>query len=269
MIVTFAKKVVLVTGASSGIGAELARQFATAGARVVLAARDVVRLEEVAAQCRANGAEALVVHVDVGDEASCKAMIDSAIVHYGSLDIIVNNAGLGARGRFDTITDLSIFEKVMRVNFFGSVFCTSYALPYLKESRGQIVAISSLSGLAGVPNRTAYGATKHAMAGFFDSLRVELGGSGVDVTVIYPSFVSSDFNKRGLSPDGTPYGARGHVRPASDKMTVEECCRLTLRAVFYRDRELLMTWRARVGRVLMLISPSLIDRLARAAMSRE
>ncbi|MEO7520624.1 MAG: SDR family oxidoreductase [Gemmatimonas sp.] len=262
----FAGKVVLVTGASSGIGAELARQFAAEGARVVLAARDVARLNEVADQCRAAGGEAYAISADVSDQNACRELITSAIAQCGALDVLVNNAGLGFRGRFDSITDLSIFERLMRVNFLGSVWCTAYALPHLKHRRGQIVAMSSLQGLAGVPQRTAYAATKHAMAGFFDSLRVELAGSGVAVTVIYPSFVSSEFNQRGLSPDGTSFGAHATGSRSRDAMSVPECARLTLRAVSRRDRELLMTWRARVGRILKLVSPRLVDRLAKAAI---
>jgi NAD(P)-dependent dehydrogenase (short-subunit alcohol dehydrogenase family) len=266
MNVAFTGKVVLVTGASSGIGAELARQFAAAGASVALASRDVQKLEAVAVECRRAGADALVVQCDVSIEASCQQAIESAVAHFGRLDILVNNAGLRSHGRFDAITDLSIFDTLMRVNYLGSVWCSAYALPHLKRSRGQIVAIASLQAYTGVPTRTAYCASKHAMKGFFDSLRVELQDSGVDVTVIYPSFVYAAQNSRVISTDGTPLGERAYKRPPSDAMSAEECCRLTLRAVARRDRQLLMTWRAKVGRVLQLISPALVDRLAKAAM---
>lgn len=268
----FTGKVVLVTGASSGIGAELARQFAGNGARVVLAARDVARLESVAAECRTRGAArggaAAVVPADVSDETSCRAMIAAAVDAFGTLDILVNNAGLGSSGRFDEITDLSIFETLMRVNYLGSVWSTAHALPHLKRARGQIVAISSLTGLAGVPKRTAYGATKHAMAGFFDALRIELRGTGVDVTVIYPGFVFSEINQRALSPDGTPFGDRGYTRRPGETMPTDECCRQILRAVSRRERELVMTWRGKVGRLLKLFSPRLVDDLARRAIDK-
>ncbi|MEO7520206.1 MAG: SDR family oxidoreductase [Gemmatimonas sp.] len=265
MTTPFASKTVLVTGASSGIGAELARQFAAAGARVSLAARDAARLEEVAVQCREAGGEALVVPTDVSIEASCRDAVETTVAHFGSLDILVNNAGLGSRGLFEDITDLSIFETLMRVNYLGSVWCTAHALPHLKRSRGRIVAVSSLAGLAGVPGRSAYGATKHAMAGFFDSLRVELEDSGVGVTVVYPGFVFSDINRRALAPDGKPFGDRAYQRKKGETMETDECCRLILQAVASRDRELIMTWRGKVGRVLKLISPGLVDRMARRA----
>ncbi len=265
----FTGKVVLVTGASSGIGAELARQFASAGARVALAARDVVRLEEVASQCHSAGqsrTSTFVVRADVSDQVSCQEMVERTVAHFGALDILVNNAGLGSSGRFDEITDLSIFETLMRVNYLGSVWSTAYALPHLKRSRGQVVAISSLTGLAGVPKRTAYGATKHAMAGFFDALRIELAGSGVDVTVVYPGFVLSEINQRALAPDGQPFGDRGYKRRPGETMATDECCRLILRAVAGRERELVMTWRGKVGRVLKLFSPKFVDGLARRAI---
>lgn len=260
---SFAGQVVLLTGASSGIGAELARQFAVQGAKLALAARDVARLETVAAECRALGGEALVVPGDVSEEPSCASMVQRTIMHYQRLDVLVNNAGLGSSGLFEQITDLSIFDTLMRVNYLGSVWCTAHALPHLKQSRGRIVAISSLTGLTGVPKRTVYAATKHAMAGFFDSLRIELDGSGVSVTVIYPGFVFSEINRRALSPDGTPFGDHGYQRRKGETMETDECCRQILRAVERRDRDLVMTWRGKIGRLLKLISPALVDRIAR------
>ena len=263
---TFRDRVILVTGASSGIGAELARQFAAAGARVALAARDGQRLEQVAAECRALGGHAAVVPGDVGVEADCRSIVERTVAHFGRLDILVNNAGLGASGRFEDITDLTVFDTLMRVNYLGSVWCTAHALPHLKASRGQIVAISSLTGLAGVPKRTAYAATKHAMAGFFDSLRIELEGTGVDVTVVYPGFVFSEINQRALAPDGSVFGDRGYVRKAGETMPTETCGRLILRATARRDRDLVMTWRGKLGRILKLISPRLVDRIAKQAI---
>lgn len=262
----FAGQTVLVTGASSGIGAELARQFAAEGARVVLAARDVVRLEQVASKLRAAGGDVFVVHLDVTVESSCRDAIEQAVARYGALDILVNNAGLRFHGRFDEVTDLSTYDTIMRVNYLGAVFCTSYALPHLKRSRGRIVAIASLQSWAGVPTRSAYCASKHAMMGFFDSIRVELEDDGVSVTVIYPSFVYSDDNARVISPDGKAVGERAVRRRSGDAMSAQECARLTLNAVARRKRHVLMTWRAKVGRILKLVSPSLVDRLARAAV---
>jgi NAD(P)-dependent dehydrogenase (short-subunit alcohol dehydrogenase family) len=262
----FSDRVVLLTGASSGIGAELAVQLATAGARVAIAARDAERLELVAGKCRAAGGDVLVLPTDVSLEEDCRLAVERTVAHFGRLDILVNNAGLSAHGLFQDITDFSIFERLVRVNYLGAVWCTAHALPHLRKARGQVVAVSSLTGLTGVPTRSAYGATKHAMAGFFDSLRVELRESGVSVTVIYPGFVVSEMSRRALSPDGSPMGNGAERRHERDRMPVDECCRLILSAVARRDRELLMTWRARVGRILKLISPALLDRMAARAI---
>lgn len=265
----FAGKVVLVTGASSGIGAELSRQFAAAGARVVLASRDINKLEEVAAACRKLGGDAHVVLLDVTVEESCRDAIEQTVGHFGKLDILVNNAGLRSHARLDEITDLSVYDTIMRVNYLGAVWCTAYALPHLKKSKGQVVAIASLQSWAGVPTRSAYSASKHAMMGFFDSIRIELEDDGISVTVIFPSFVYSEDNARVISADGNALGDRAGKRMPGDAMSAEECARLTLDAVAKRKRHVLMTWRAKVGRVLKLVSPSLVDRLAKNAVVKK
>jgi NAD(P)-dependent dehydrogenase (short-subunit alcohol dehydrogenase family) len=262
----FVGNVVLITGASSGIGAELARQFAAAGARVALSGRDGGRLETVAAECRQRGAETFVVIGDVSVEADCRRVVEETVAHFGRLDTLVNNAGLGSSGRLADVTDLSLYDRLMRVNYLGAVWCTAYALPHLQQTRGRIVAISSLTGLTGVPKRTAYAATKHAMAGFFDSLRIELDGSGVSVTVIYPGFVFSEINQRALQPNGQPYGAQAYQRKPGETMETATCCALILRATARRDRDCVMTFRGKIGRLLKLISPALVDRIARKAI---
>ena len=185
----------------------------------MLAARDEAALEAVAAACAARGAETLVVPTDVADEAVVpRARRAKAVERFSGLDVLVNNAGIGMLARFEDVTDLSLYERLMRVNYLGSVYPTFYALPHLKKSRGQIVAVSSLAGLNGVPLRTAYAATKHAQIGFFDSLRIELRGTGVAVTVIAPYFVQSEIRRRSPGPDGRTVeaspvpGARDHER---------------------------------------------------------
>lgn len=260
--------VVLITGASSGIGAELARQWAASGARVALAARDAARLTAVADDCRALGGQAFVVAGDVGIETDCRRIVEATVAHYGRLDTLVNNAGIGFGSVFGDVTDLSVFDTVMRVNYLGSAWCTSHALSHLLASRGRIIAISSLAGLTGVPKRTAYAASKHAMAGFFDSLRIELSETGVTVTVIYPGFVVSEINRRALRADGRPFGDQEYRRKPGDSMETAECCRQILRAAGRRDRDLVMTLRGKVGRLLKLISPSLVDRIARRVISK-
>src|SRR5688500_15630780 len=202
----YAGKSIVLTGASSGIGRALALALARQRPRLALAARDHKALGAVAGECRALGAEALVVPTDVSDPASAAALVKAAVTAFGGIDVLVNNAGVSMMARFDEVTDLSLFESLMRVNYLGCVYLTHHALPHLKASRGQIVAVASLAGLTGVPTRTGYAASKHAVIGFYDSLRIELEGTGVGVTVIAPDFVVSEIHRRSMGPDGRAIG---------------------------------------------------------------
>ncbi len=262
----YAGKVVLVTGASQGIGRALCLELAPQRPRLVLAARDAAALEEVASECRGLGAETLVVATDVTDVEACRLLIARTVGAFGGLDVLVNNAGVGMVARLDEVTDLSIYEHLMRVNYLGSVYPTSFALPHLEKSGGQIVAVSSLAGLTGVPGRSGYAATKHAQIGFFDSLRLELREKGVDVTVIAPYFVQSEIRRRALAGDGQPLPA-SPVRE-SEVMTAEECARRIVKAMQRRQRLLVMTLKGRLGRWLKLAAPALVDRLAERSVRR-
>jgi short-subunit dehydrogenase len=266
MAEAFRDNVVVLTGASDGIGREMALQMADQGAWLVLAARDGAKLEAVAGECRARGGRAIAVPTDVGDQAQCRALIDRAVAEYGRIDTLVNNAGISMWARFDQVTDLAPFEKMMQVNYFGSVYCTHAALPHLKASRGRIVGVSSLTGRAGVPTRSGYAATKHAMAGFFDSLRIEVADEGVSVTMVYPGFVSTGIRERAYGADGQPLRA-SPVRE-SEVMTPEECARLTIEAAAARRRELIMTMRGKVGAWIKLVAPGVVDRIARRAIEQ-
>jgi short-subunit dehydrogenase len=263
----FRDNVVIVTGASAGIGRELALQLAARGAHLALAARDPVKLEEVAAECRARGVRAIAVPTDVGDEEKCGELVQRTVDEFGRLDTLVNNAGISMWARFDEVTDLSGFEALMRVNYLGSVYCTHHALPHLKRSRGRIVGVSSLTGKTGVPTRSGYAASKHAMTGFFDSLRIELAESGVTVTMVYPGFVATEIRERAFGPDGRPLGAGNSPVREREVMTAEECARQILEAAASRRRELIMTTRGKVGWILKVFAPGLIDRIAAKAIA--
>ena len=262
----YAAKVVVVTGASQGIGKALCLELAGQRPRLVLAARDAAALEVAAAACRAQGAETLVVPTDVSDELSCRALVESTVERFGGVDVLVNNAGMGMLARFEDVTDLSLYERLMRVNCLGSVYPTFYALPHLKKSHGQIVAVSSLVGLTGVPMRTAYAATKHAQVGFFDSLRVELRGTGVSVTVFAPYFVQSEIRKRSPGPDGRTV-ATSPVKE-SEVMSAEECARRMVRAMERRQRMLVMSFKGKLGQWVKLVAPDLVDRMAAEAVRK-
>jgi short-subunit dehydrogenase len=262
---TYAGKVIVLTGASSGIGHALAMALAPQGPRLVLAARDRARLEEVAKECRARGAEVLVIPADVSSEADCGALVARTIESFGALDVLVNNAGIGMLARFDELRDLSVYETLMKVNYLGCVYLTHHALPYLKTSRGQIVVVASVAGLTGVPTRTGYSASKHAVFGFFDSLRIELDGTGVSVTMIAPDFVLSEIHRRAFGADGKPTGKS--PLQESRIMTAEECARLIVRAMEKRQRLLITSWRGRLGRFVRLFAPGLIDAVAKRAVA--
>ncbi len=257
----FKEKVVIITGASFGIGQELAIQLAKKGAWLVLAARNVERLTRVSQQCVQMRGRALVIPTDVGIESQCRNLIEGAVSEYGRVDTLINNAGFGVASRFDEMQDLTLFEKVIQVNFLGSVYCTHYALPYLKETHGRLVSVSSLRGKFPSATADGYGASKHAMAGFFDSLRIELTDSGVSVTMIYPGWVSTGISSRALNTDGNQTGQISvHEK---DAMPVKTCARIILQAAAKRKREVIMTLQGKFGLWMRLISPGFVEQIAR------
>lgn len=260
----------VITGASDGIGAELAHQIAAreqAGVALVLAARSEDKLAQVAAECAAHGAQTLVQRCDVAIEADCKALIANAVARFGRIDTLVNNAGMSAHARFEEVGDLAWYRRLMDINLWGAVQCTQAALPHLHASRGRIVAVSSLAGLTGVPGRTAYSATKFALAGFFEALRVEVAAQGVSVTLVYPGVVATQTRVRGFNAAGQPAGNSG--LDESGAMTVAECTRLMLRGIDRRQRDVVMTAQGKLGRWLKLIAPGVVDRIVLAALARE
>jgi len=265
-------KITIITGASDGIGAEIARQLAAVqGAQggLVLAARNREKLDAVAAQCQALGAQTLVAVVNVAEEAQCRDLIDQAMRRFGRIDALVNNAGVSAQALFSDVKaqDLHWYENLMKVNLWGAVWCTHAALPHLKASQGSIVAVSSLAGLVGVPGRTAYSATKFAMTGFFEALRAELKNAGVSVTTAYPGVVATSIRHRGYNAKGEPAGSSGLKE--DDAMSVEECARLIVDGMNRRQREVVMTARGKLGRFVKLIAPGMVENMALAALKDE
>lgn len=264
--------VILITGGSDGIGAEMARQLAArhkAALALVLAGRSQEKLDAVAAQCRALGSEVLTVAMDMAVEAQCRGLVAQAVQRFGRLDALVNNAGISAQANFADVKaqDLHWYMDLMQVNLWGSVWCTHEALPHLKQSRGRIVAVGSLAGLIGVPGRTAYSATKFAMTGFFEALRAELKPAGVSVTIAYPGAVDTRIRYRGYAANGQPAGASGLKE--DDMMSVEECARLIVDGMEQRQREVVMTTRGKVGRFIKLFAPGIVEDMALKALKEE
>jgi len=265
--VSFAEKVIVITGASDGIGAELARQLAVDEPNLVLAARRRDALEAVALQCEAAGAKTFCVVTDVSVEADCRALIAATVKKFDRIDALVNNAGVSMHANFDEITDTSVYENLMRINLMGSIWPTHAALPYLKSSKGLIVAVASLAGLVGVPGRTTYCATKFAQTGFFEALRVELQPEGVDVCIVYPGVVATEIRRNGWNAKGETAGSSGLSE--TNAMSVEECASLIVTAMRTRKREEVMSAKGKLGRWLKLIVPAKVDAMARAALVKK
>jgi short-subunit dehydrogenase len=257
--------VAVITGASSGIGYELALQLADQGAWLTLAARREERLESLAEECRARGGRTLVVPTDVAEEKQCQSLIEHTGKEYGRIDTLFNNAGITIWAMFEDMQTLFPFEKVMQVNYLGSLYCTYYALPYLKQSQGRIVAVSSLAGKTGVPFRSGYSATKFAIAGFFGGIRVELAKYGVSVTIVYPDFVKTDTRLKAFGPDGKTLQNRP-LRRGKRMITVEECSQRILSGTEKRKREVIMSFRGKLLQWVNLVAPALVDRVAARAV---
>ncbi len=258
------EQVVVITGASTGIGEEMAYRMAAGGAHLVLTARREAELERVAAKVRTLGGKAIAVSADVGKAADCKRVMEAAVAEFGRIDTLINNAGMTMWAKFSDIIDAEVLERIMQVNYMGAVYCTQYALPHLRQSKGRIVGISSLTGLTGVPTRSGYAASKHAMRGFFDSLRIELADEGVSVTMIYPGFVATGIRENATGADGK--AAKIDPVGADQAMSIEECVNQIMPVIAGRKRELIMTWRARFGQWLKLVAPGMVDKIAKKAV---
>jgi len=263
----FTQQVVIITGASSGIGEALAFRLAEEGAWLGLAARRADRLEAVAQACRARGARALAIPTDVADEQACCALVERTRREYGRLDMLINNAGLSVVSLLADLHDLNLFRHVMEVNFYGALYCTFHALPHLIEAKGRLVNVSSLGGKLAIPYNSSYVASKFALGGLSDSLRLELAGSGVSVTLVCPYWVVSEFHESYLDREGRPKGAAGRALYTKRTMTTGRCAQIALEAARRRKREVLMgpgkpaVW-------LQAIAPALANRLILGSFMR-
>lgn len=256
-----APQVVVITGAAGGIGAALARRYATAGARVALLDRDAAGAEAVAEELRRGGAGALAFACDVASLDDCIRAVESVVEAWGGVDVLVSNAGLTQIGFFRD-TEVSVIRRVMDVNFFGAVHVTKAALPSLLARRGQVVAISSMAGQAPLPLRTDYSASKHALHGFFESLRVEHATDGLGVTMVCPTYVRTGIGKAALDGKGRAAGneARAGVRGEIDADTAAE---IIHRGATARKRLVLVPGQARLAYAVSRFFPALYERILR------
>ncbi len=261
--------VIIITGASDGIGAELARQYAMhggGGTALVLAARSEDKLKAVADDCLKFGAQVFVRPADVADEQDCRGLISDTVERFGRIDTLINNAGMSGHALFADVPDLGWYEQLMRVNLWGSIWCTHAALSHIIASKGRIVAVSSLAGLVGVPGRTAYSTSKFAMGGFFESLRIEMLPHGVTVTIAYPGVIATEIRQKGFDASGKPAGVSGLDEKGA--MSVATCADHIRRGVEARRRDIVMSAKGKFTRLLKLAAPRLVDKLALAALAK-
>ena len=259
-------KVVIVTGASSGIGKAIAFEYAKNGAKVVLAARNTEKLLRIKLDIEKSGGTAVYVETDVSKKTDCENLINQTIKHFGKIDILVNNAGISMRAAFVKMK-LEVIEKVMNINFWGTVYCSKFALPYILEQKGSIIGISSISGLTPLPGRTGYVASKYAMDGFLNTLRIEYMKKGLHVLVVHPGFTSSNIrnvalNEAGRSQKETP-------RNENRMMSAEKVAKIVVHANIKRKRDLVLTMQGKMAVWVYKNFPRLADKLIYKEMSKE
>lgn len=259
-------KVVVITGASSGIGLATAREFARLGARVVLAARRTELLKELENELKGDGFDVVSFYVDVTVETDCKVLINKTIEKYGRIDILINNAGISMRAIFGEV-EISVLKRLFDVNFWGAVHCTKYALPYLIASKGTVVGMSSLAGIVGLPARTGYSASKYALHGFLETLRIENLRNGLHVLVMCAGFTKSDIRKKALTADGTP---QGYTPREEEKMMMpEEVAHALIKAIKRRRNLVILTLEGKLTAIVKRIAPRLVEHVAYRKMARE
>jgi len=251
-------KVVIITGASSGIGKALAYEFGKKGAKVVLAARNLAKLLVIASDLQKLGIQSLAVRTDVSVEKDCQTLMDTTIEHFKKIDILINNAGISMRALFIDL-QLDVMHRLMDTNYWGTVYCTKFAMPHLIKSGGSLVGVISIGGYIGMPGRSAYVASKFAIRGFLDSIRVENLKTGLHVLVVAPGFTTSNIRRAALLADGSLQGET--PRDENHMMPAEKVASHVYKAVVKRKRHLVLTFYQ--GKLTVLVGkifPKFVDR---------
>jgi dehydrogenase/reductase SDR family member 7B len=259
-------KVVIITGGSSGIGKACAIIFGKTGAKIVITGRNEKNLSEALLDLHEKGIDALAVNADVSVEKDNEKLMSETIKKYGKIDVLINNAGISMRAMFEDV-DLAVIRKVMDVNFYGTVYATKYALPYILKSKGSIVGISSIAGYRGLPVRCAYSASKFAMQGFMEALRTELLKKDVNVLVVCPGFTTSNIRNTALSQNGTVEGES--TRDEKNMMTPEEVAQHILNAVVKRKRSLVLTFQGKLTVFMNKWVPGFMDKIVYNHLAKE
>ncbi|MBQ9311242.1 MAG: SDR family oxidoreductase [Bacteroidales bacterium] len=261
----FKDQVIIVTGASSGIGLASARLFGSLGAKVAVAARRLEKLRELAPSIAPED-RVLCVQCDVSREEDCKALVERTVEAFGGIDILVNNAGLSMRAMFKDL-DLGVIHSLMDVNFWGTVNCTKYALPHLLERKGQVAGVISIAGYSALPARTGYSSSKYAIRGFLDTLRIEHLKDGLNVLVFAPGYTASNVRNAALTADGS---AQGETPLDEGKlMSAEQCAQHLAKALAKRKSEVILTGLGKATVLAHRLFPRLTDRLTYKFIARE
>jgi short-subunit dehydrogenase len=260
-------KIVVITGASSGIGKALAVELARRGANLVLGARQYVTLCEITQELeKQHAVRAIAVQCDVTREEDCEQLIKQAVLTFGRVDVLINNAGISMRALFQDV-DLKVLRSLMDVNFWGAVYCTKYAMPEILKSKGSIVGVSSIAGYKGLPGRAGYSASKFAMNGFLDALRVENLKTGVHVMTACPGFTASNIRNTALNKNGV---SQGESSLEEEKMmTAEEVAKIIADGIEKRARTLIMTGQGKMTVTLSKLLPALLDKLVYNVFAKE
>ena len=260
-------KIVIITGASSGIGKSLAHEFASRGANLVLAARQYVTLCEVAQQLEQQyGVKALAIQCDVAVETECEHLIKQAILTFGKIDVLINNAGISMRALFKD-AEVQVLKTLMDVNFWGTVYCTKYAMPEILKTKGTIVGVSSIAGYKGLPGRTGYSASKFAMNGFLDALRVENLKTGVNILTACPGFTASNIRNTALDKNGNQQGES--TLHEEKMMTSDEVAKIIADGVESHAHTLIMTGQGKLTVALSKFIPGVLDKLVYNVFAKE
>lgn len=249
-------KVVAVTGGSEGIGRALVKTLIAEGAKVATCGRNYDKLYNL--QLEYSNVMLHTMTCDVSSEHDCRRFIESTIKTFGRIDILINNAGLSMRALFADV-ELPVMQRLMDVNFWGSVYCTKFALPSILENKGSIVAISSIAGYRGLPGRSGYSASKFALQGWMEALRTELLHTGVNVMWICPGFTASNIRNVALNKEGNTQGES--PLDESKLMSAEECARITLDGIEQRKRTVVMTFTGKRAVWMNRLFSSLTDKL--------
>lgn len=247
----FKGNVVVLVGASRGIGKQLARQMAAQGAHLVLAARSENQLNQVAEDCKSRGASVKAVITDVTSKQSCRELIREAVQEFGKIDTLLYNAGSGKTGYFSTCSNIDHISDEIDLNYYGLVYCLHYALPYLRQEKGRVAGVCSMGGIIGLPGTAGYNASKHAMRGFLNTLRVEMLGTGVTVTTVYLSAVRTEAYLNEV-------GEKAAKIPAS---TLEQAAATIIRAAVKRKREVIPSMEARLLFISHRLLPGLTEQI--------